>query len=191
MKKIISVLIVLVLILGFAGCGGSNGAMVVDPNAQGGSETQGTQVKPGESPAAGQDLYFETKGVKIRPYDLIDDVVKSIGQPSDTFEAPSCAFQGMDVFYSYQGFQLTVNDVDGGKHVTVVMMADDTVSIPQGVKIGQSEEKMKELMGDGLKAEGTLYRLESGATTLQIQVKEGSVASIMYIYNSPTANTAE
>jgi hypothetical protein len=190
MKKIICILIGLILIISFAGCGGSNGAMVVDPNAQGGSKTQGSQENPGEAAAAGQDLYFESGGVKIRPYDLIDDVVKSIGQPNDTFEAPSCAYQGMDVFYYYSGFQLTVNDLDGANHVTVVMMVDDTVSIPQGVKVGQTEEKMQELMGDSLKAEGTLYRMESGTTTLQIQIKEGSVASIMYIYNSPN-NTAE
>lgn len=179
MKKLVCVLTVLLIALSFAGCGGSENAMVIDPNA---TQSQGPNVS---AAPAGPDLYFESNGVKIRPYDLIDDVVAGLGEPSKgTFDAPSCAYQGMDVFYNYGAFQLTVNDVDGAKHVTVIMVVDDTVSTPEGVKIGQTEDEMKPKLG-GATGDNGLYRVESGKATLQIQIADGKVKSILYTYNKP------
>ena len=170
----------------FAGCGSSDSdSVVVDPNA-GTSETQSADSSEEAMDTTVTEhedvLYYESNGVKIRPYDLIEDVMAELGEPDGTFEAASCAYQGSDYFYYYDGFELTVNDLDDEKHVTVINVVDDTVSIPQGVKIGSTEEEMLACMGDDYTVETGVYRFAEDTTTLQIQIEEGSVVLIMYVY---------
>jgi heme-binding NEAT domain protein len=176
------------MVVMFISCGKvDDGSVTVDPNAivpdTGDATAQESQENNGNAQTEQSDsLYYETNGVQIHTYDLADDVFASIGKANGTFEAPSCAYQGSDFFYYYDGFQLTVNEVDGADHVTIIMIVDDTVSIPQGVKIGDTKETMLQLMGDDYTDKNGLYEFVSGNTTLQIQVKENSVVSIMYVY---------
>ncbi len=190
MKKVVSVLLVLTFAIVLAGCGASGG-VVVDPGAQAANAPGAVQQpeQPGVSPVV-QDhtLFFESKGVKIRPYDLAETVLGSLGKPGNAFEAPSCAYQGVDKFYTYSGFQLTVNEIDGADHVTIITVTDDTVSIPQGVKIGDTQDAMLQKMGNNYQESGSSYDFVEDTTTLSILVQEGKVTQIMYLYN--TANGA-
>lgn len=190
MKKIIIIAAVICLLL-TVGCSSNvDDSIVVDPNARVAKldqeEQQSSQPEVSDVEAK-DDLFFESEGVRIHVYDLAEEILSSLGEPNGTFEAASCAYQGKDMFYYYSGFQLTVNDVDNAEHVTVVMVVDDTVSIPQGVKIGNTEEEMLQLMDDSYDVSGGLYQFISGDTTLQIQIKEGAVASIMYVYTPVNA----
>lgn len=186
MKKIIIFAAVICLLL-TVGCSSKHDddAIVIDPNVQVAQldpdEQKSSQPEVSE-PEAKDGLFFESEGVKIHVYDLAEVLLPSLGEPNGTFEAASCAYQGKDMFYYYNGYQLTVNDVDDAEHVTIIMVVDDTVSIPQGVKIGNTEEEMLQLMDDNYDVSGELYQFISGDTTLQIQIKEGAVASIMYVY---------
>ncbi len=187
MKKLLIIVLILLMGVVFIGCGQADDGVTVDPNANvpdTGDETpEDNKTEDNQTQAEQSDnLYYETNGVQIHTYDLADDVFTSIGKANGTFEAPSCAYQGSDFFYYYDGFQLTVNEVDGADHVTIIMIVDDTVAIPQGVKIGDTEETMLQMMGDDYTNKNGLYEFVSGNTTLQIQVKEGSVVSIMYVY---------
>ena len=185
MKRIIGFILTFVAVVGLAACGSDDG-VVVDPNAsveQSGEVSQGgADVSGAETAAAGDSLYYDANGVMIHPYDEADTVLASLGKPNGTFESASCAYQGMDYFYYYDGFQLTVNDVEGVNRVTTITVVDDTVSIPQGVKIGSKEAEMTQLMGNDYTESSGLYVFVKGDTTLQIQIKEGSVASILYVY---------
>ena len=190
MKKFFCIILCVALLLGFAGCGSlDDSAVVFDPNAPKSDTNNQTNDNNAANPVAADkpatSLYFEANGTKIYVYDLAEDVINRLGEPVSTFEAPSCAYQGMDVFYLYNGFQLTVNEIDEGDHVSVIMIVDDTVSIPQGLKIGNSKETMLELMGDDYHVSEGIYEYVSGYTTLQIQIKDDVVASILYVYMPP------
>ncbi|MDD5017444.1 MAG: hypothetical protein PHO15_05025 [Eubacteriales bacterium] len=190
MKKIICIIVVLLCTVCFVSCGASDdNAVLVDPNASeantddaahGAAEPDASALEEGDA------LYYESNGIKIHVYDMAEDVLDSLGEPKGTFEAASCAYQGVDMFYYYDGFQLTVNEVDDADHVTVIMIVDDTVSIPQGVKIGSTEETMLQCMGDDYTASAGLYQFVAGDTTLQIRIKEGCVAEMMYVYTPQT-----
>lgn len=186
MKKVVSVLLVLMFVIALAGCGNSGG-VVVDPGAQAANAPGAVQQpqQPGASPVAqNYTLFFESNGVKIRPYDLAEAVLGSLGKPNNSFEAPSCAYQGMDKFYTYSGFQLTVNEIDGADHVTIITVTDDTVSIPQGLKIGDTQEAMLQKMGSNYQEREGSYEFVEDTTTLSILVQEGKVTQIMYLYNT-------
>jgi hypothetical protein len=191
MKRIIFIIFTLMIAACMAGCGSGGGdSVVVNPNAtlaKTEAPSQGTEATAAPSAAVSEDtqdegLYFESNGVKIHPYDMAQDVLKSLGTPRKSFEAPSCAYQGTDNFYTFNGFQIQVNSVDDADHVTVIIVIDDTVSIPQGVKVGSTKDEMLAAMGSDYTETTGLYQFVSGTTTLQIQVKDGKVIGIQYVY---------
>lgn len=183
------------LLLVLTGCGGSaqptqkEGVVYLDPNAPAAAKTQSTAApasqgeaapdQPGTEPPAAEepagepapalDLYFESRGVRLEPMMAADEVLSALGQPIGVFEADSCAYIGKDVFYYYPGFELTVNEVDGQNVVTAIAVVDDTVVIPQGLRIYDEEEKLLSILG-GTEENG-VYTYESGKTILLIQVR--------------------
>ena len=73
------------------------------------------------------------------------------------------------MFYYYPGFELTVNEVEGQNTITAIAVVDDTVTIPQGLRIYDEEEKLLSILGEA--EENGVYTYESGKTILLIQVK--------------------
>ncbi len=129
------------------------------------------------------DLYFEGKGVRLEPWMEAAPALAALGEPIGSFEADSCAYIGKDLFYYYPGFELTVNEVEGVNRITVITVADDTVTIPQGLRIYDDEEKLLSILG-GTDEDG-IYSYRSGNTLLLIQVKSNGddgrrIASMEY-----------
>ena len=116
------------------------------------------------------ELYFESKGVRMEPMMEAAPVLDALGAPMGSFEADSCAYIGKDLFYYYPGFELTVNEVEGVERITAITVADDTVTIPQGLRIYDEEEKLLDTLG-GEDVNG-LYTYRAGGVLLLVQVKE-------------------
>lgn len=183
MNKTLLLVLALMIAVCFTGCGEKTQDADVPSQTN-----ENTPSQEGEAPVQEESLYYyEANGTIIHTFDPAEEVLAALGEPLNTFEAESCAYQGMDLFYYYDGFELTVNDIDGVDRVTVITVADDTVAIPQGVKIGDSEEDMLAAMGDDYQAETGVYKFISANTLLQITVKEGAVSSIQYIYTPQQA----
>ena len=51
-----------------------------------------------------------------------------LGEPMHYFEAPSCAFEGMDKIYSYSGFEFTTYTKDNVDYIASIVFLDDTVT---------------------------------------------------------------
>ena len=203
--------LILALLLLF-GCGGKaaapqpapkEGVVFVDPNAatavpaataepvsaeataapaEATPEPEAAPAGEPEEPPAVPELYFESKGVRMEPWMEAAPVLAALGDPIGSFEADSCAYIGKDLFYWYPGFELTVNEVEGVNRITAVTVADDTVTIPQGLRIYDDEEKLLDILG-GEEMNG-LYTYQRGQAMLLIQVKEAEgsrrIASIEY-----------
>ena len=209
-NKMLCALILALLLL--FGCGGKaaapqpaqkEGVVFVDPNAatavpaataepvsaeataapaEATPEPEAAPAGEPEEPPAVPELYFESKGVRMEPWMEAAPVLAALGDPIGSFEADSCAYIGKDLFYWYPGFELTVNEVEGVNRITAVTVADDTVTIPQGLRIYDDEEKLLDILG-GEEMNG-LYTYQNGQTMLLIQVKEAEgsrrIASIEY-----------
>ena len=124
-----------------------------------------------------------TYGMEIEPWMEAAPVLLALGDPTGSFEADSCAYIGKDLFYWYPGFELTVNEVEGVDRITAVTVADDTVTIPQGLRIYDEEEKLLSLLGGT--DENGIYTYRDGNILLLIQVKaaegdERRIASMEY-----------
>ena len=194
------------LMLALAGCGQQNaqparktGVVYLDPNAataapaRAGTDaplapapvqpSSGTEGGDGDStePEAPLDLYIELRGVRLEPLMEAAPVLAALGEPLRRFEADSCAYVGKDVFYAYPGVQLTVNEVEGVARITLITVTDDTVSIPQGLRIYDDEEKLLDLLG-GTEDNG-VYAYRSGRVELIVAMQdtEDDVRRIAYI----------
>jgi hypothetical protein len=93
-----------------------------------------------------EKLYIQLGDLRIGIFDDANIVLSALPPPIGTFEAESCAYQGMDSFYYYDGFQLMVNEIDGARQVTSIGIKDDLFKTPQGVRFGLSRARVKELM---------------------------------------------
>ena len=175
MKKITALVLAMLMTLALCACGGDD--------APSGAETG----KDDYSPDYGE-LYYVSGEVKFGIMDPAEEVLDALGEPQGTFESDSCAYQGKDMFYYYDGFEVMVNDVDGTLRITGITLADDTVSNPQGVKIGMDMSEALRLMGDPDYPEsitvthnGGVYKLVSGSTMLRLKAgDDGTLAAAEY-----------
>ena len=176
MKKITALVLAMLMTLALCACGGDD--------APSGAETGG---KDDYTPDYGE-LYYVSGEVKFGIMDPAEEVLDALGEPQGTFESDSCAYQGKDMFYYYDGFEVMVNDVDGTLRITGITLADDTVSNPQGVKIGMDMSEALSLMGDPDYPEsitvthnGGVYKLVSGSTMLRLKAgDDGTLAAAEY-----------
>ena len=132
MKKFIAIILAALCVFALCACGNGSGDNDANKTAE---------YKPDYG-----ELYYASGEVKFGILDPAADVLTALGEPDSTFESNSCAYQGKDKFYYYDGFEVLVNDVDGTERITGITIADDTVSNPQGVKIGMKIDEALALM---------------------------------------------
>lgn len=170
MKKFIAIILAALCVFALCACGNDGGSGDNDANKT-------AEYKPDYG-----ELYYASGEVKFGILDPAADVLSALGEPDSTFESNSCAYQGKDKFYYYDGFEILVNDVDGTERITGITVADDTVSNPQGVKIGMKIDEALALM-DGIEyvQSGDTYKFTVGSTLFRLQAgDDGTVAAAEY-----------
>ena len=198
MKKTVKSLILLgmtALCVCFAACGEekvNNGGDDIDvcPTADPNEEQQDCGDEPctpadldtAPSPAGGYVFSFNNVEVMIDA--KAADVVEKLGTYT-YFEAPSCAFNGLDKIYTYTSFEIDTYPVDDVDYISAIVFRDDTVETAEGVCIGMKKEKVVEKYGEPAEESGNLATYEKDCMQLRfIYDDEGYVISIQYLsYN--------
>lgn len=106
--------------------------------------------------------------------------MKEAGLDYKYYEAQSCAYQGLDQFYTFDSFEVLVNTIDGRNVITSISILDDMVETPEGLRIGDSYDTMVSVLGDGYTQSSDLYRYVRDGTMLTVLIKNNSVSSIEY-----------
>lgn len=176
--RILAVLMLVVII--FTGCGKEAGENNPAP-------TPSIPAASGSTPAPTAETkskyYFEYNGVKVYMDDEAKPILDELGEPPfGTFESPSCAFQGIDRTYYYNGFELytyTEADDDEEYFFTVRIMSD-AVSTTEGVSIGDKVEKVIEKYGENYTEASNKYVYTDKNTKLSFKIQSGEVTDIEY-----------
>ncbi len=171
-----------------AGCGSNAKVIEGEVKTQGGegaAETsEGTDGQNGEEVQAEKSSY---KGYVFRSGDVVIEmdadaapVLEKLGEPNSYFEAPSCAFEGVDKMYTYGSFELDTYPTGDKDFISAVIFKDDSITTPEGIGIGDSREKLTEAYGgEGTEELGmTVYRKDDMKLCFIFQ--EDSIASIEY-----------
>lgn len=177
MKKTAAIILTASLLL-LSGCGSNGDEKVIEGNVQtieSGSTTQSGETK--EAAGAQEDGQKEAaqaedsiKGYVFTYNDVsvgmdVDaaPIVEKLGEPVSYFEAASCAFEGLDKIYTYNGFVLDTYPVGDKDYVSSIILKDDSVSTAEGICIGDSLEKLQQAYdGEGEENSGMLVYTKDG-----------------------------
>ena len=164
-----------------AGCseGGSTGETAVATRIEGGQTP--ISIEASESEAVPEGKYkFSYNGFEIVPGAKADTALDAFGDDYDRIEVASCAYQGVDIVYTYPGFTLYAFSDGGVEYINVIEVTNPLTDCG-GISVGDSIKTAKELYGEPDVGDdfGVLYR--SGKTELQISTDGvDTIVAIVY-----------
>jgi len=170
---------------------GPKGARAVEEkeNTEGQKEEQETskEVEASEEsqkaavPVAHSGFLFESNGVTMGMNEDAAPILNGLGDYNNYAETPSCAFKGLDKIYSYNGFDLYTYPKDGTDYINSIYFIDESVSTPEGIRLGSTVEEMLEAYGDSYTEEYGVYTYTKEKSTVSFIVTDGVVESIEYV----------
>ncbi len=134
-------------------------------------------------------VFKTADGVEIAVKAEADTIPVALGTPSQTFEAPSCAFSGTSYTYTYPGFTVeTYPDSEGSAEYTVnrvyaVTLTDATVATPEGLKVGDSADDVRAKCGAPDRESPAFLQYTADGTDLSFFLEGGKVSSVSYSYH--------
>ncbi len=176
MKKLTALLMAASLLI-LAGCG--NDEKVMDGSGQNSEAGASGSAGSAGTVQGGKGYVFTYKGTTIQVDADAAPIVEALGEPASYYEAASCAFEGLDKIYSYSGFELNTYPSGEKDLVSAVVFRDDSVSTAEGVCIGDTLEKVKQVYGDDCTEEDGMLVYEKDGMKLCFILKE-DVAAIEY-----------
>lgn len=167
------------VLLGLTACGGNEEKVI--PNTQGQTGEQGN-VNSGnnEENTKVNGYVFKYKNTDIEMDKDITGYLKNLGEPTDYSEAPSCAFDNLDKFYTYPGIEISTYYLDGKDLVLSVILFDDTVSTAEGVSIGDAKTKVAQVYGTATESTDTAAIYKKDNMKLVFFFEGDMVKSIQY-----------
>ena len=151
-------------------------------NANGENAGDGKAENPAETKLSG--FIFKAEGnagtVSVTTDMDAAPVIQVLGEPDSYFEAPSCAFQGIDKIYTYSHFEInTYQDNDTDK-ISMILFLDDLVSTSEGICIGMTKENMENVYGTGYEVQNGAYVYKKDSMKLVFIISDGEITSIEY-----------
>jgi len=110
----------------------------------------------------------------------IENVLDSLGEPSQVFTAPSCAFDGEDRIFLYPGMQLHTWPDGGIDRVHTINIRDDSRRTNGGILLGDSYADVIAAYGDNYAREQDMLTFTRGRTTLSFFMDGDTVISILF-----------
>ncbi|MDO4261508.1 MAG: hypothetical protein Q4C82_05475 [Eubacteriales bacterium] len=122
---------------------------------------------------------FDYEGLSIRVDEPMADVLAALGEPDKYYEAASCAFDGLDKMYTYGSFEIDTYPDGGTDYISAVILKDDLVSTAEGASIGDAQEDVTAIYGEGREESGmTVY--EKDGMKLCFLFQDGAAVSVEY-----------
>jgi hypothetical protein len=123
---------------------------------------------------------FIYDGVTIYVGAPAEPVLRQLGEPLNYFEAPSCAFEGIDKTYFFSGIELHTFPMGDNDYVLAVVFTDDSVETPEGVYLGMPVVDALSRLGSGFEQDGGKYTFVEGRGSLGVMTEHGIVVDISY-----------
>lgn len=135
----------------------------------------------GTNPNSNDYIYsFSYNGVSITPGGSFDEIKSGLGAYTSYFEAASCAFDGNDKIYTYGSVQINVSPLAGVDTIYMVILLDDSLATPEGIRVGSTRDEVIAAYGYGGVDNGTSLVYVAGLTELVFILRDGCVTSVQY-----------
>ncbi len=172
MKKILTLILALCMVLTMAACGGSE--------APAGNAGTNTPAGSTADPGTGENYTFDYKGVKLELYADAAPVIAALGEPTKYSETASCAFDGLDKNYYYGNLYIDTYPEGDKDHIYGWWFADDTLTTAEGIYIGATQAEVEKAYGADTFNGTNAYVVKKGEGNLTVIMKDGVVNSIQY-----------
>ena len=154
----------------------------------GGGENVEGDGKPTNAPVTGQNktqgngtgYLFESKGVTIGIDMEAAPILEALGEADSYFEAPSCAFEGMDKMYTYGSFEIDTYEQNGKDYISGILFKDDMVATPEGVSLFMTKADMIKAYGETYTEENGMLVYEKDSMKLKFLVEDDEITLIEY-----------
>jgi hypothetical protein len=178
MKKLSLFLVVVFLLLG--GCSSQKSTATDTGKDSSKNVATGTSKTPDNASKA-KGYVFENKGTIIAMNAEVAPVLKSLGNAKDYFEAPSCAFQGLDKTYTYNGFEIHTYEIDKVDYVASIIFLDDSVNTKEGISLNADKKDVVKAYGDKYTEKSGSYTYELDKSKITFLFENDKVTSIEYL----------
>ena len=129
----------------------------------------------------GVEYTFAYNGTAIRIGDDGNTAAAALGAYTDYIEEDSCGGEGPDKSFVYPGFRFDTVMQNGVDRIVRIVVTDDSIATPQGVKIGDAKSAVVTAYGDGYieTADNNLV-YSDGYTRITFGIRDGKVTAIHY-----------
>lgn len=194
MKKAMAIIMTASLII-LSGCGSNGDEKVIEGDVQTiesgtaqpdetDSGTSGvkedTQNETGQTAGSVKGYVFIHNDVTIEMDADVAHLIEKLGEPASYFEAASCAFEGLDKMYTYNGFEIDTYPVGDKDYVSSLILKDDSVSTAEGICIGDTLEKLQEAYGSEGEEDGGMIVYVKDGMKLCFIMQGQEIISIEY-----------
>ena len=111
-----------------------------------GGQTQISVETSGENQSIVDAYKFSYKGYDIVPGTPIAPVLEALGEPKDQRRDASCAGEGFDIIYMYEGFEIHTYE-EGDETINGICISDALIDVG-GVHVGDALDAAKKVYGD-------------------------------------------
>ncbi|MGI6326481.1 MAG: hypothetical protein ACOX1U_05890 [Saccharofermentanales bacterium] len=172
-RAAMALLLAFLVTLAFVAC---DKPPVTEPPDPGNSTGQTTTA--GIEPSSGYSFVY--RGIEIFINTPVAPILAELGDPIHFFEAPSCAFQGLDKIYTYAGLEIQTYTEGDTDYVYILNIMDDTVSTPEGISLGASPEEVKAAYGNHAAESPNQLLYMSDGCQLKFVFADDELVSIEY-----------
>jgi hypothetical protein len=146
-------------------------------------EVQAADTAKSEPEPETAPFSFSYEDAQIVPGENMSELRGRIGEANDIFEAPSCAFEGIDRIYYYPGFLVNTYPDGDEERILSVVFQDDTVGTGEGLYLGMSADEVTAIYGDGKPNDsGNAIVFQSGDEELRVLFEGGAAIDITLCY---------
>lgn len=188
-KRVLAGILVLMTVL--SGCGNSTKTIegevavketgsMAEEEAEAEQETDDGAEKSEDAAASYKGYAFTYNGAVIEMDVDAAPVIEQLGEPDSYFEAPSCAFEGIDKIYTYGSFELDTYPKEEKDYISSIIFKDDIITTTEGIGIGESVDKMEEVYGTDWTDEDGMAVYEKDGMKLCFIIEDESIISVEY-----------
>ncbi len=160
MKRIFTLLLLVLMLMGFTACG--------PEKSESASSNKSDKGYNGDFSVTVYDVTV-TPG-KEMPTSLPEAIAVS--------KVPSSAFDGEDDVYFYGDFEIIAHILNGENKVCSVNFIGAGVSTDKGLSLGDSMAKMTELYGEGYEVNGSEYYYKGKTTSFRAVIRDDAITSL-------------
>ncbi len=113
--------------------------------------------------------------------DDLDETVKRLGEYNSFKSTPSCASDGFDEMYVYNGFRIMGSRSDGKCLITKIELTNDSIRTAENVGVGDNVERVTAVYGKESLSSMHAVEYVGENCRLQFYHDDGRVVSIKYV----------